>query len=233
MSSTFQRLIVLVCLGSSMMVGVAAGQGNRDAELQKLRKQNSRLSQDLVAANKRASESEAHLKDIKLRLEALGSGVLGQGDERLVSAVSDIQILTSRLQALENSSLTLANVTREYLATAIVADPERRVEIETQLRELETLLGLREKPQRDRRLGNLQSAEIISVDSESGVVLANVGQRESATIGMTFEIFRRDQRVADALVAQTRDDVSALVVLNLHNNENPVRSGDRITLKRN
>ena len=106
------------------------------------------------------------------------------------------------------------------------------MQVEANLRELEAALGLREKPQPDRRLGRLAEARIVSVDSESGVLVANVGEKASAVIGMPFEVSRNGEKIADAIVALTRSDVSALLITDLENEENPVRSGDRVSFKR-
>jgi hypothetical protein len=64
-------------------------------------------------------------------------------------------------------------------------------------------------------------------------VVVNVGEKKSAVVGMPFEVFRNDNKVAEALIADTRDDVSALLVTRLENNANPVRRGDRVILKSN
>ena len=106
------------------------------------------------------------------------------------------------------------------------------MDVETRLRDLDTVIGLREKPQKDRLSGNLQLAEVVSVDSESGIVVANVGEKESAVVGMAFEVFRNDTKVGDALVALTRADVSALLITNLENERDLVRRGDRVSFKR-
>lgn len=217
-------------LGMAMMAG---GQtSDLRGELNRLRRENVNLSESLVAANKRADESTAKLTDIKLRLEAMGSGLLDGGDNRLVKAVADLEVMARKLKEMEEAALALSASTQKYLSTAIAADPEARVDVETRLRALDTVIGLREAPRKDRQMGNLQQAEVVSVDGESGAVIINVGQKESAVVGMAFEVYRNDSKVGEALVAQTRNDVSALLVTNLENEENPVRRGDQVSFKR-
>ena len=134
----------------------------------------------------------------------MGSGLLDGGDNRLVKAVSDLEVMARKLKLIEESALGLSSSTQKYLTTAIVADPEARVEVETRLRALDTVIGLREAPRKDRQLGNLQMAEIVSVDTDSGILVANVGNKESAVVGMAFEVYRNDSKVGDALVAKIR-----------------------------
>ena len=218
-------------LGMATLAGGLQAQDLR-GELIRLRRENTNLKESLVAAQKRADESSEKLAEINLRLEAMGSGLLDGGDDRLVKAVSDLDVMTRKLKGIEEASLALSDSTKKYLSTAIAADPEARVDVETRIRALDIVIGLREAPRKDRQRGNLQAAQVISVDSQSGIVVANVGQKESAVVGMAFEVYRNDSKVGDALIAQTRADVSALLVIDLTNDENPVRKGDRISFKR-
>ncbi|MGJ8724418.1 MAG: hypothetical protein ACSHYB_07665 [Roseibacillus sp.] len=218
-------------LGMATLAGGLQAQDLR-GELIRLRRENTNLKESLVAAQKRADESSEKLAEINLRLEAMGSGLLDGGEDRLVKAVADLEVMARKLKEIEEAALGLSSSTQNYLSTAIAADPEARVDVETRIRELDTVIGLREAPRKDRQMGNLQMAEVISVDSESGIVVANVGDKESAVVGMAFEVRRNDSKVGDALIAQTRADVSALLVIDLENDENPVRKGDRISFKR-
>lgn len=218
-------------LGMATLAGGLQAQDLR-GELNRLRRENVNLKESLVAAQKRADESSEKLKEINLRLEAMGSGLLDGGEDRLVKAVSDLEVMASKLKEIEEAALGLSSSTQNYLSTAIAADPDARVDVETRIRDLDTVIGLREAPRKDRQMGNLQMAEVVSVDTESGIVVVNVGQKESAVVGMAFEVYRNDSKVGDALVAQTRADVSALLVTDLENDENPVRRGDRVSFKR-
>ncbi len=218
-------------LGMATLAGGLQAQDLR-GELLRLRRENTNLKESLVAAQKRADESGEKLKDINLRLEAMGSGLLEGGEDRLVKAVSDLEVMARKLKELEEAALGLSASTQTYLSTAIAADPEARVEVETRIRDLDAVIGLRELSEKDRRSGSLQMADVVSVDSESGIVVVNVGEKESAVVGMAFEVYRNDSKVGDALVAQTRADVSALLITDLENDENPVRRGDRVSFKR-
>lgn len=223
--------VLSALLGAAALAGGLQAQDLR-GELIRLRRENTNLKASLVAAQKRADDSSEKLKEINLRLEAMGSGLLDGGEDRLVKAVADLEVMARKLKEIEETALALSASTQNYLAAAIVADPEARVEVETHIRDLDTVIGLREAPRKDRQMGNLQMAEVVSVDSESGIVVANVGEKESAVVGMAFEVFRNDSKVGNALVAQTRADVSALLITDLENAENPVRRGDRISFKR-
>ena len=226
MPTVFAALLGMATLASGLQAQDLRG------ELLRPRRENTNLKESLVAAQKRADESGEKLKDINLRLEAMGSGLLEGGEDRLVKAVSDLEVMARKLKELEEAALGLSASTQTYLSTAIAADPEARVEVETRIRDLDAVIGLRELSEKDRRSGSLQMADVVSVDSESGIVVGNVGEKESAVVGMAFEVYRNDSKVGDALVAQTRADVSALLITDLENDENPVRRGDRVSFKR-
>ncbi|MDP0491825.1 MAG: hypothetical protein Q7Q71_12315 [Verrucomicrobiota bacterium JB023] len=226
---------------TALIFGVGGGtlcghpHGPESVELASLRSQVEILKQSLVETTKRESEANERLEEIKLRLEAMGASVLDGQSDRLVTAVADYEVLTRRLKEVEDAALALSSDAKNYLATAIAADPDARANLEARLRDLDIAVGLREKPAKDRLTGNLQMARVVSVNSEAGgsIVVVNVGEKESAVIGMPFEVLRNEMKVADALVASTRADVSALLITNLENQENPVQIGDRVSFKRN
>ena len=232
---TFQPSISTMCaalLGLSVLVAGGLQGQDLHGELNRLRRENANLKASLVAAQKRADESSSKLDEINLRLEALGSGLLDGGDDRLVKAVSDLEVMATKLKQMEEAALALSSSTQNYLSAAIAADPEARVEVETRVRDLDIVIGLRELPQKDRKLGNLQSADVVAVDSESGAVVVNVGKKESAVVGMSFEVYRNDTKVGEAVVASIRSDVSGLLITDLENEQDPVRRGDRVSFKR-
>lgn len=220
-------------LGLAIVVGSGVPVMGQQREVNRLRQENVSLRDSLIAVTKREEEATKRLQDIELRLEAMGEGLLDGGEERLVKAVSDLEVMSRKLKELEAAALALSSSTQSYLTTAIAADPESRVEVETRLRDLDILIGLREARKKNRDAGTLQQAKVVSVDGESGTVVVNVGEKKSTVVGMPFEVYRNDNKVAEALVALTRDDVSALLITNLENDTNPVRRGDRVILKSN
>jgi hypothetical protein len=185
----------------------------------------------LVAANQREKESAEALAKIKLRLSALDKNLFEIGDDRLVEAVASFEVLNRRVRELEDASLKLSAGIQAYLKTAVAADPDARVLVEVRLRELEALLGLRSKPQPNISLGSLRQSQVDSVDSNSGLLILNVGEQAGAKIGMVFEITRGQERVADAVIAETRDNLSGLLVQRLFNEAVPVQLGDLASLK--
>ena len=211
--------------------GVAQTVGELQTRVAQLERERSALAESLVAANQREKESADALAKIKLRLSALDKNLFDGGDDRLVKAVSDLEILNRRVRELEETALKLSASVQSYLKTAIAADHEARVAVEARLRELEALVGLRNKPQQNVTAGNLNQSVVDSIDSNSGLLVLNVGERAGAKIGMVFEIRRNEQLIADAVVAETRENISGLLVQHLVNDLDPIQRGDKASLK--
>ncbi len=113
----------------------------------------------------------------------------------------------------------------------MVADPDARATVEARLRELEALVGLRNRPQIQVDLGNLKRGKVVSIDSESGLLVLNVGEQAGARIGMIFKLQRGERLIGEAVVAETRDSISGLLIQHIEDETNPVRLGDIAALK--
>ncbi len=231
-------LLVAAALTGMASAGMAqpqAGEAARIASMEhqvaQLKRQNAVLGESLVAANQREKESADSLARIRLRLEALGKNLIDGGDERLVQAVSDLEVLKDRIRELEETALRLSGGVQLYLKTAVVADPDSRAAVEARLRELEALVGLRNRPQARVDLGSLRRGKVVSIDRESGLLVLNVGEKVGARIGMIFKLERGELPVAEAVVTETRNTISGLLVQHLEDETNPVRLGDIAALK--
>ena len=209
----------------------AARAASLEQQVAQLKRQNTTLHESLLAANQREKESADSLARIRLRLEALGKNLVDGGDDRLVQAVSDLEVLKGRIRGLEETALRLSGGVQAYLKTAVVADPDARATVEARLRELEALVGLRNRPQVQVDLGNLKRGKVVSIDGESGLLVLNVGERAGARIGMIFKLQRGERLIGEAVVAETRDSISGLLIQHIEDETNPVRLGDIAALK--
>ena len=206
----------------------AAALRRRVAELED---RNATLQQSLVDSRRREKEAAETLASVRTRLEALGHNLFDADDERLVRAAADIAVLHDRLRALEAAATHVATSIGDYLRQAVLADPEARLRVETALRELDAALGLRDKPRPDIRTGTLQGARVVSIDSRSGLLVLNVGERAGARIGMTFRLVRGERPFGRAIVADVRDDVCGTFIDQLDEPGETARVGDAAILE--
>ncbi|HSP43223.1 MAG TPA: hypothetical protein VLO11_10160 [Luteolibacter sp.] len=216
--------------------GMCAAQTAPDAEklqiaIAELEERNRLLQQSLAEANRGEKLAVEQLDRVRERLEALGKNLLDGGNDRLVQAAADLQIANERISELEATATRLTAAVNEYLRQAVVSDPDARMRVETSLRELDAVLGLRQKPRPEVRTGSLQQARIVSLDQESGMLVLNIGESQGARIGMTFRLTRGQQPYGKAILADVRHSVSGLFVEALDNSELKPRPGDLAILE--
>lgn len=202
------------------------------AEIARLQQQNRNLQRSLAESNRAEKDATEQLAQVRTRLEALGKNLLDGGDERLIQAAADLEIANERIQKLENISTRIMGSVGNYLREAVVSNPESRIQVETSLRELDAVLGLRQKPRPDVRTGSLQQARIVSLDQESGMLILNIGESQGARIGMTFRLVRGQEPYGKAILADVRKGVSGVFIESLDKNaETTPRPGDLAILE--
>ena len=236
MSSSFHTRSFAAALGLLAMVVPCEGQEDAAnvAKLQDLvldlREENQALQRALIEANKAEKASSNQLSQVRQRLEALGKNLLDGGDDRLIQAATDLELANERTSQLEAAAVRLSTSVTDYLRLAVVSDPDARVRVETAMRELDSISGLRQKPRPDIRTGELQRAQIVSLDQESGMLVLNLGESQGATIGMTFRLMRGQQSYGKAILADVRQGVSGAFVEQIDSKENTPRLGDTAVL---
>ena len=222
-------------LGVLAMAGVCPAQNPSFEDLQEtiatLQGQNRTLQRSLAEANRGEKQASEQLAQVRLRLEALGKNLLDGGDDRLVRAAADIEVSKERLTELEGTAMRLTAAVTDYLRQAVVSDPDARVRVETSLRELDALLGLRQKPRADVLAGSLQKARIVSIDQESGMLVLNLGEVQGAKLGMNFRLFRGQQPYGKAILADVRKAVCGAFTEELDPSAESPRPGDLAVLE--
>jgi len=217
---------------AGLCFGQAVDADQLQAEIARLQQQNHNLQRSLAESNRAEKDATEQLAQVRTRLEALGKNLLDGGDERLIQAAADLEIANERIQKLENISTRIMGSVGNYLREAVVSNPESRIQVETSLRELDAVLGLRQKPRPDVRTGSLQQARIVSLDQESGMLVLNIGESQGARIGMTFRLVRGQEPYGKAILADVRKGVSGVFVESLDKDaETTPRPGDLAILE--
>jgi flagellar basal body-associated protein FliL len=235
MRQIFHSIATATALGLLATAGMCPAQAVDPEQLQQmildLRAENQALRLSLTEANRGEKQASEQLAQVRERLEALGKNLLDGGDDRLIQAAADLQLANERISELEGTVTRLASAVSDYLRQAVVSDPDARLRVETSLRELDAVLGLRQKPRPDVRTGSLQQARIVSLDQESGMLVLNIGERQGAKIGMTFSLTRGQQPFGKAILADVRKGVSGAFVEQLDKAADPPRPGDLAILE--
>lgn len=203
-----------------------------DRRVERLEKQNATLKASYAQARIDAERAEARLAEIRSRLEALGGSALGESEHRLIETVGELEAAHAELDAVKQSSLKLSGAVMAYMRQALAEDAEARAAVESAIRELDVALGFRNEPTRDIA-GTPDNASVLSIDSESGLIVLNAGREAGMRVGMPVEISRGDQAVADAIVTDVRKEVSGVLVRKRLNTSLSVAVGDRASIKIN
>lgn len=210
-----------------------AGSGEESNKVAQLERRVASLRESYALARTDADAARRQLREIRARLEALGgAAALGDSEERIIDTASRLEATQTELDRLRQCAMHLSSSIAAYMQGALVEDAAARRTLEASLRELDVALGLRQAPQ-DDLAGSLEEATILSIDSESGLIVINAGREAKVEVGMPMLISRGDQEIAQAVVTDVRKKVSGLLVRK-HRNPNLVVSvGDRVTLTTN
>ena len=226
-------LVSLAALAAGTCAGAGeGGNGATDRRINQLERQVANLRESYMLARADADEARKQLREVSMRLEALGGTALGGQEEKLIETAAMLESTRTELDEVRQGSLRLAAAVAEYKRSAMVEDETARQTLETALQELEVALGLRQKQQSEFD-GTLDEAKVLSIDSESGLIVINAGRKGGVEVGMPMEIFRGDQVIATTMVTDVRKSVSGLLV---QRHLNPVLSiavGDRVSVKTN
>lgn len=226
-------MVALAALATGVCAGAGeGGNGATDRRIDQLERQVASLRESYTLARSDADAARKQLREVSMRLEALGGTALGGSEEKLIETAAMLESTRSELDAVRQGSLRLAAAVAEYKRNAMVEDETARQTLETALYELEVALGLRQKQQSELD-GTLDEAKVLSIDSESGLIVINAGRKGGVEVGMPMEISRGDQVIAVTMVTDVRKSVSGLLV---QRHLNPVLSiavGDRVSVKTN
>ncbi len=228
--SAFCTILLLLGVGST--VCAAEADHGMQHRISQLEKQVATLRESYALARADADKARKQMSEIRARLEALGGATLGESEERIIDTAAQLESTREELEALRKASLKLAEAINAFLDVATSKDAEARQALEAALREQEVALGLRAAPQ-DELSGSPEEAQVLSIDSESGLIVINAGRDARIRVGMPMEISRGDQAIARAIVTDVRKKVSGLLVQQHLNRRLSVSVGDRVSVTTN
>ncbi len=192
------------------------------------------LTESMAVANSEAEVFRRESGELKLRLEALGIDGAGSDEsklqQRLLKAVSDLRLATQQNAALTDNLLGLCEALVPFLKAASIDDVQARMDVESQVRAAYATLG-------DTPVGaqpataaaaTLTDAMVISVKEDLSLVVANVGSRHGVRMGMPFQVWRKDSRIALVRVVDVRDRICGAVIQDLDLSEGQINVGDRL-----
>lgn len=189
------------------------------------------LTSSLAESNAAAEELRRKYSDLELRMEALGLASANKDraklEQRLLAAVSDLQLAQKERDEYRDQMLRLNEAVLCYLKTSQAGDAKARMDVEAQLRSVNTLIA-QSSSAPDTPEPGLMDGSVISVKDEWSFVVGNLGEKQGVKIGMPMRVMRGDQRIATLRVVDVRRKICGAVIQEMDSEKEKIKVGDRL-----
>ncbi len=192
------------------------------------------LRESLAESNRVGGEVRAQYEELLLRMASFGVDLVKPDEksleQRLLQAVRDRDRVEREKAEIAASLAELSEALVGYLQAAVVADPEARARAESALAAADAALGKANQGAAHAGSGTatrpITDGQVVSVDSEIGLVVVNVGRAGGVRVGMPITVKRDSREIVSALVVDVRDAIAGALIEESIGGE--VRVGDRI-----
>ncbi len=190
------------------------------------------LTDSLIEAETVASALAERVKELKKQNEALvPSRVTGDQrvlEQRLLSAVSDLELATNRLLAFEAQLKNLVEACNDYLGTQ---DTEKRDFLPALLNSVSSASVLLEEDVSTSLAGQapavrgLPELRVADYAQEIDLVILNAGKKHGIKTGMVFEIRHGTTPVATVRAFDVRESIAGCIIQNITDDALPIEKG--------
>src|SRR5213593_4792408 len=189
------------------------------------------LTSSLAESNADAEELRRKYSDLELRMEALGLASANKDraklEQRLLAAVSDLQLAQKERDQYRDEMLRLNEAVLCYLKTSQGGDAKARMEVEAQLRSINTLIT-KSTSTPDLPEPGLMDGSVISVKEEWSFVVGNLGEKQGVKIGMPMRVMQDDRKIATLRVVDVRQKICGAVIQEMNSEKEKIRVGDHL-----
>ena len=189
------------------------------------------LTSSLAQSNEEAEMFRRKSSDLELRMDALGLAAASKDraklEQRLLAAVSDLQLAQKERDDFRDQMLRLNEAMLRYLKTSQGDDAQARMDVETQLRSTNELVA-RSNDASASPEPSLMDGSVISVKEEWSLVVGNLGEKQGVKIGMPMRVMRDDRRIATLRVVDVRQKICGAVIQEMDSEKEKIRVGDRL-----
>jgi len=148
-------------------------------------------------------------------------------EQRLLAAVSDLQLAQKERDEYRDQMLRLNEAVWCYLKTSQGGDAKARMEVEAQLRSINTLIA-KSSSAPDAPEPSLMDGSVISLKEEWSFVVGNLGEKQGVKIGMPMRVMREDRKIATLRVVDVRQKICGAVIQEMDSNKERIKVGDRL-----
>jgi FtsZ-binding cell division protein ZapB/DNA-binding cell septation regulator SpoVG len=189
------------------------------------------LTSSLAESNADAEELRRKYSDLELRMEGLGLASANKDraklEQRLLAAVSDLQLAQKERDEYRDQMLRLNEAVLCYLKTSQGGDAKGRMDVEAQLRSINTLIT-KSGSAADQPEPGLMDGSVISVKEEWSFVVGNLGGKQGVKIGMPMRVMRNDRKIATLRVVDVRQKICGAVIQEMDSRKEQIKVGDRL-----
>jgi len=189
------------------------------------------LTSSLAESNAEAELFRRKYSDLQLQMEALGLASASKDrmklEQRLLAAVSDLQLAHKERDEYRDQMLRLDEAVLCYLKTSQSGDAKARMDVETQLRGIGKLVT-KSTSAPDSPEPSLMDGSVISVKDEWSFVVGNFGEKQGVKIGMPMRVMRGDKRIATLRVIDVRQKICGAVIQEMDSKKERIKVGDRL-----
>jgi predicted RNase H-like nuclease (RuvC/YqgF family) len=189
------------------------------------------LTSSLAESNAQAEELRRKYSDLELRMEALGLASASKDraklEQRLLAAVSDLQLAQKERDDYRDQMLRLNEAVLCYLKTSQGGNAKARMDLEAQLRSINTLVAKSESAP-DMSEPGLMDGSVVSVKEEWSFVVGNLGEKQGVKIGMPMRVMRDDRKIATLRVVDVRQKICGAVIQEMDSKQEKIRVGDHL-----
>jgi len=188
------------------------------------------LTESLAASNAEAELFRRKYSDLQLRMEALGLEAANKDkaklEQRLLSAVSDLQLLQKEREQYRDQMLRLTEAMLNLLKTSTGGDAKARMEVEAQLRSTNELIAKASAPNEPQP--TLMDGAVVSIKDEWSLVVGNLGEKAGVKIGMPLRVVRDGRVIATLRVVDVRQKICGAVIQEMDSGKEKIKVGDRL-----
>jgi len=218
---------------SSEMTSAGSLQQNEDLQkrLSVVEESLKALTSSLAESNAEAELFRRKYSDLQLQMEAFGLASVSKDraklEQRLLAAVSDLQLAQKEREEYRNQMLRLDEAVLCYLKTSQGGDAKARMDVETQLRSIDKLVT-KSSDAPDSPEPGLMDGNVISVKDEWSFVVGNLGEKQGVKVGMPMRVMRGDRRIATLRVVDVRQKICGAVIQEMDSKKDRIKVGDRL-----
>lgn len=195
--------------------------------------QRKELVKSLSEAVRVSEEHVAAARELQLKLQAFGIDLFTQDEasleQRLLKAVRDLDITQQELDRRTTQLTALSEAFLKYLQATSDAPADERVAAQEAIDEAgKALADLADAEQGEGR--DLSKTQIVSIDSEIGLIVLDAGREAGLRVGTPITILRGQRPIYSAMIVDVRDSITGAVLQDRLADVQDVAVGDGIRL---